>query len=116
MGNASESSDFVVILASLLDRKGISSKSAARMADMSPAYGAGVIGGGRAPARDDVLRLALAVAADAASANGLLGAAGLTGLDPKDPRDEIIIDALSSGSSLRRANVVLLGAGKQPLS
>lgn len=116
MGNASESTGFTDALGNLLDRKGVSPESAARMADMSPAYGADVIDGSRAPARDDVLKLALAVAADVTSANGLLGTAGLTGLDPKDPRDEIIIDALSLGSSLRRANVVLLGAGERPLS
>ena len=116
MGNASESSDFAVVLASLLDLKGISPESAARMADMSPTYGAGVIGGSRAPTRDDIVRLALAIAADTASTNGLLGAAGLTELDPKDARDEILTNALSSGSSLRRANVVLVGSGERTLS
>lgn len=116
MGNASEDSDFVVVLASLLDLKGISPESAARMADMSPAYGAGVIGGGRTPSRDDIVRLALAIAADAASANRLLAAAGLAELDPRNARDGILIDSLDSGSSLRRANIELSRAGERPLS
>ena len=116
MGNASESTGFTDVLGNLLDRKGVSPESAARMADMSPAYGAGVIGGGSGPSRDDIVRLALAIAADAASANRLLAAAGLAGLDPRNARDRILADSLDSGSSLRRANVVLFRSGERPLS
>lgn len=116
MGDVSESSDFAVVLASLLDLKGISPESAARMADMSPAYGAGVIGGGRATSRDDIVRLALAIAANAASANRLLAAAGLARLDPGNARDRILADSLDSGRSLRRANIELSRAGERPLS
>ena len=116
MGNTSESAGFTDVLGNLLDRKGVSPESAARMADMSPAYGAGVIGGGRATSRDDIVRLALAIAANAASANRLLAAAGLARLDPGNARDRILADSLDSGRSLRRANIELSRAGERPLS
>lgn len=98
---------FVAHLATLLEAKRVSARSAARMAGLTRTQGGAIFSGDRRPSRDEVLCIALAAAVGAREADRLLTLSGNAPLDPADGRDRIIARCLDQGLSPQKTNELL---------
>ena len=104
---------FAAQLATLLETKRVSARSAARMAGLTRTQGEAIFSGDRRPSRDEVLCIALAAAVGAREADRLLTLSGNAPLDSTVGRDQAIARCLEQGLSPQKTNELLRGLGEQ---
>lgn len=102
-------------LKSLLEEKGLEQAQVVRMADISPTYGYMIFEGKRAPSRNKVLQICIAMALTYTETNRALEAAGVSLLYSKNRRDVIIIYCIDRGCSLQKTNEELYRFGEETI-
>lgn len=102
-------------LKSLLAEKGLEQAQVVRMADLSPTYGYMIFEGQRAPSRNKVLQICIAMALTYTETNRALEAAGVSLLYSKNRRDVIIIYCIDRGCSLQKTNEELYRFGEETI-
>ena len=99
----------------LCEKLGLKKSDVIKKAELNEIYGYQIFAGKRAPSRDKLLCLAIAMGLDLSGVNKLMKTAGYAMMYAKSKRDSIIIKAVSDGLSVMETNGLLFKEGEETL-
>ncbi len=102
-----DSLNFPITLKNLLESRSLKPTDIIKTTPLSKSYVYAVLSGKKAPSRDKIISICIAIKADLTDCNSLLKSASYRFLHPKSKRDSIIIFSLNKGLSLAEVNIEL---------